>query len=84
MEEPKKFSTFRERLYHLQVNFHHFCSAIILLSTSWIDDFFFFLYAFIHDSRGLKMIGFALVDLEYMAGASLHDKLFKKEIWYIL
>lgn len=42
VEEPKNFSTFRERLYHLQVNFHHFCSAIILLSTSWIDDFFFF------------------------------------------
>lgn len=30
------------------------------------------------------MIGFASVDLEYMGGASLHDELFKKEIWYIL
>lgn len=29
------------------------------------------------------MTEFALVDLEYMAGASLHVGIFKKEKWYV-
>lgn len=29
------------------------------------------------------MIGFALVDLGYMGGASLHVEIFKKEKWYM-
>ena len=36
----------------------------------------------VYDYRKPRMIGFALVDLEYMAGVSSHEKIFKKEIWY--
>ena len=76
VEEPKIFSSFRDRLYHLQVIPSHFrqlkaylfdISDILLISS---------------DSREQRTIGCALVDLAYMDGGFLHVETFKKEKWY--
>ncbi len=77
--EPKTFSSFRERLYHLQANFHPFCSVIIY-SLGWVPDYF---WAYMFDCREPNLIGFALVDLVYMDGGFLHVETFKKEKWYV-
>lgn len=77
VDESQTFSSFRERLYHLQVNLFVLWWFIAL-----VINFLIVLWVHLYCSRKPKMNGCASVDLAYMDGAFLHEEIFKKEKWY--
>lgn len=76
VEDPIVFSSFKDRLSHLQVSHNSPYAIAIAYFTLYLITFTFsvlrVLLLFIYGFRELKIIGFVSVNLVYMDGDYLH------------
>lgn len=80
LDDPKVFTSFKERLCHLQVNFiiqMQLPYPVRYYILTWL--FFLCSYAW----RELKSSGCVLENLAYMDGVFLHVETFRKGKWYL-